>query len=271
MRLWTLLFAACLALHGPAQARERVSLRLVALPDDSHRYYATLLAEALRADGHELHIDYVQSVPQPRIWSMVADSKLSLIWGVQTQARDRAYASVANGLTNGAISQRILLVPKGQEQAYASVRTLDDFRRLGKVGGVGAGWFDADVWRFNELPVYVKSGDWRQLFPMVASGKRHIDYMVRGASEIVNEAKNREGLGIEANLVLIHGRDMRFYLSPGALRYKALIEHALAHADRSGLKKELIARFFEQDFKQLKLDQRLKLKLRAPDGESVGN
>jgi hypothetical protein len=257
------LFTLLMALAGAAGA-ESITLRLVAMPDDTQRYYVALLEEALRADGHTLHVNYVESAPQPRLWNMVANSKLSLIWGVQTRVRDKAYASVSNELTNGLIGQRILLVPKGEEQAYAGVRTLDDLRRLGKVGGVGASWFDAEVWRFNSLPVYAKTGDWRHLFAMVASGNRHVDYLVRGANEVVGEAKHHNELAIEPHLVLIHGRDVHFYLSPDALRYKAVIERALANADRSGLKKELIARYFLPGFKALNLDQRVRIKLRTP-------
>lgn len=260
-----LLFAFTLFLCGCARA-EQITLRLMPLPDDTHLYYIALLDAALRADGHVLHIDYAERASQPRVWNMVANNKLSLVWGVQTRARDKAYASVANELTNGLIGQRILLVPKGQEQAYAQVRNLDDFRRLGKVGGVGVNWFEAEVWRLNALPMYAKSGDWRQLFPMVASGVRHVDYIARGANEIINEVHNRDGLVVEANLLLVHTRDVHFYLSPQTARYKAIIEHALARADRSGLKKEVIARFFQHDFKALNLDARLKLKLRTPAG-----
>ncbi|WP_083748596.1 hypothetical protein [Pelomonas sp. KK5] len=236
-------------------------MRLVALPDNRHLYFTHLLEESLRAAGHEPVLTIVANVPQPRIWEMVASNQLSLIWGVQSRARDAAYASVANALTNGLAGQRILLVRKGQEQAYAGVRTLDDFRRLGKVGGLGAGWFDVDAWRSNGLPLYVKPGDWRQMFAMVASGERGIDYIARGASEIVNEVRAHPGLAIEQNLVLVHDHDMRFYLSPEAARYKPVIEEALAQADRSGLKKRLIERYLMPDARGLSLDRRVRLKL----------
>lgn len=264
MRLMTLLLFALLAAPPGFAHAELIKLRLMAMPDDTHLYYIALLDEALRADGHSVRVEFVERASQPRVWNMVANNQLSLTWGVQTRARDRAYVSVANELTNGAIGQRILLVPKGQQDAYAQVRNLDDFRRLGKVGGVGASWFEAELWRFNALPVYVKSGDWRQLFPMVASGTRHVDYIVRGANEAVREAGNRDGLVIEPRLVLVHGRDVHFYLSPDAARYQGVIAHALARADRSGLKKELLARFFKDDFKVLNLDQRVKITLRTP-------
>ncbi|HSD38598.1 MAG TPA: hypothetical protein VLC92_13880 [Rhodocyclaceae bacterium] len=206
----------------------------------------------------------MNTVPQARIWRMVANNQLSLIWGVQTSTRDHDFASVSNQLTNGLIGERILLVRKGHEQDYAHVKTTDDLRRLGKVGGVGEGWFDVEVWQLNALPVYIKSGDWRQMFRMLANGDRGIDYMVRGANEIVDEAASYPDLGIEPNLILAHDRDMHLYLSPEAERYKSIIESALAQADRSGLKNKLIAQYILPDLKVLNLDKRLRLKLNTP-------
>lgn len=247
-----------------AQAAETIHLKVMELPDNRHVYYTRLLEESLRAAGYAPRLEFIKNVPQARIWRMTARSELSLMWGVQTSARDHDYASVANSLTNGLVGQRVLLVRKGQEQDYSGVRNLDDFRKLGRVGGMGEGWFDVEVWQLNALPFYVKAGDWRNLFSMVAYGGRGIDYVVRGVNEIVNEATNYPGLAIEPSLVLMHDRDVRFYLSPKAARYKPVIEAALAQADRSGLKKKLIAQYILPDLKVLNLEKRLKLKLNTP-------
>jgi len=247
-----------------AHAGERISLRIGTLGQDRHLYYTRLLEESLKAAGYEPDIVFVKDLPEPRIWSLVAKDGLSLIWGVQTAARDHDYASTSNPLTNGLIGQRILLVKAGQEHMFAQVRTLEDFRRLGKVGGVGSTWFEAEVWRFNKLPLYAKAGDWRRLFPMVENGERGIDYLVRSTIEISKEAEDYKGLAIEPHLILSYEGDMHFYLSPSAVRYKAIIENALAQADRSGLKKKLIAQYLLRGTKGLNLDKRVTLKLATP-------
>lgn len=252
------LFAGC------AGAGETISLRIAALPDNRHVYYTELLQQSLRAIGYELHIDYVDDVPQPRIWNMVANKQLSVIWGVQTDARDRTYTAVLNPLTNGLMGQRVLLVRKGQEDMFRNVRTLDDFRRLGKIGGAGVDWFEVELWKLNGLPLYVKTGNWRQMFAMLASGQRGIDYMVRGVTEVSSEVLLHEGVAVERNLMLTHERDMRFYLSPDAARYRPLLERALAEADKSGLKKKLIAQYLLPGVEGLNLDKRVRLKLAMP-------
>ncbi len=262
--LASLIATLFLLLCGLAQAGERIALRVVTLPQDRHLYYTRLLEESLRAAGYEPELIFVKDVPEPRLWGMVAQDQLSLIWGVQTSARDHDYASIKNALTNGLIGQRILLVKAGHAGDYAQVRTLDDFRKLGKVGSVGVNWFEAEVWNFNLLPLYIKTGDWRRLFSMVENGDRGIDYVVRGAGEIAKEAAEYPGLAIEPHLILSYERDMHFYLSPGAVRYKSIIENALAQADRSGLKKKLMAQYLLPELKNLNLDKRVALKLATP-------
>lgn len=256
----TLLLFLC----GSAHAGERISLRIATLGQDRHLYYTKLLEESLKAAGYEPDIVFVKDLPEPRIWSLVAKDGLSLIWGVQTAARDHDYVSINNPLTNGLIGQRVLLVKAGQENMFAQVHTLDEFRRLGKVGGAGSAWFEAEVWRFNHLPLYAKTGDWRRLFPMVENGDRGIDYIVRSTIEISKEAEDFKGLAIERHLILSYEGDTHFYLSPATARYKAIIENALAQADKSGLKRKLIAQYLLHDAKGLNLDKRVTLKLATP-------
>ncbi|MEO7494170.1 MAG: hypothetical protein ABIT83_13885 [Massilia sp.] len=259
----TLLIGALLGVSAGARAGETIHLRVAELPDKRHVYYTKLLEESLAALGYKVRYTFVKDVSQPRIWKMVESDQLSFIWGVQTKNRDAEYAFAVNSLTNGLIGQRLMLIPKGQEQAYAKVNSLEDLRRLDKMGSVGINWLEAELWAINRLPVYTKSGDWRELFPMVRSGARGIDYVVRGANEITIEAAHY-GLAVEPRLMLTYDRDMRYYLSPATARYKALFEKALAQADRSGLKKELIARYIGQDLKGLNLDKRVRLKLAMP-------
>jgi hypothetical protein len=260
---FTLLAGALLGASAGVQAGGTIALRVAELPDKRHVYYTKLLEESLAALGYEVKYTFVKGVSQPRIWKMVESDQLSFIWGVQTKIRDTEYAFVDNRLTNGLIGQRLMLIPKGQEQAYAGVNSLEDLRRLDKMGSVGVNWFEAELWAINRLPVYTKSGDWRELFPMVRSGARGIDYVVRGANEIAVEAAHYD-LAVEPRLMLTYERDMRYYLSPSTARYKALFDKALAQADRSGLKKELIARYFGRDLKSLNLEKRVRLKLAMP-------
>lgn len=259
LTLSTPLLAAVQA--GPAKS---IALTVVSLPNDRHVYYVRLLEEALRQAGYTPDIQIIQGAPQPRIWQMLASNQISLMWGVQTTARNKEFASVENDLTNGLIGQRVFLVREGEQDMFAHVHSLAQLRQTGMIGGVGEGWFDAELWPLNKLPVYIKGGDWRLMFRMVANGERDVNYVVRGVNEIINEVREYPGLAIESNLVLQHDRDMRFYLSPEAAALKPVLQEALAKADRSGLKKKLIKQLIMPELDVLHLNKRTRLKLVSP-------
>lgn len=263
--LCCLLLIAPLA-YGPRASAvgEVIDLRLPTLSSGRHVYYVKLLEESLKAAGYVPRITLVDPMPQPRIWHALAAGQISAVWGVQTDTRDRDFPSVVNALTSGVIAQRVFVIRAGTESAYASVTTLADLRATGKIGGVGEGWYDAELWQFNRLPVLVKPGDWQAMYRMVANGDRNVDYVVRGVNEAVDEIGSLPGLMIEPNLVLVHDRDMRFYLSPSNAALAPIIEDALARADRSGLKRKLIAQYILPTLAPLKLDKRHRLVLTPP-------
>ncbi|MFT4171553.1 MAG: hypothetical protein QM639_03260 [Rhodocyclaceae bacterium] len=244
-----------------ALAAEPIELRVPTLSAGRHVYYVQLLKESLRAAGYEPHIVLADDMPQPRIWHALAANQISLVWGVQTAERDRRFTAVANPLTNGITAQRVLVVRKGTEDAYAHVRSLDDLRASGKIGGVGEGWYDALLWRANRLPVLVKSGDWRVMYRMLASGDREVDYLVRGVNEAALEIIDQSALTIEPRLLLQHDHDMRFYLSPSNAWLKPILEDALARADRNGLKRRLIARYITPSLQPLGMERRIRINL----------
>lgn len=253
--------APCLA---EAQAKSVLRLNLPSLQNDRHVYYHALLQQALSAAGYQLQINVLQPMSSPRMLAQLQAGGISLIWGVQTAARDREYLGVDNRLTDGWIGQRVFMVPKAEKEAYAGVRTLDDLRALKKIGGAGEGWFEAEVWQFNELPLHVRKGDWNLLFRMVAVGNRGVDYMIRGAHEAVIDIAANPDLVIEPHLLLLHDRDMRFYLRPGNTELQQILQEALALADQSGLKKRLIAEHLEASLGSLNLPARRRLRLKTP-------
>lgn len=252
-----------LALPWAAGAAD-IALKLPELPNQRHVFYQQLLEESLRASGHVVRIELVKDVPQRRIWLMIDSGEMDVYWGLQTQERDGKYVGVNNNVTQGLLSKRVLLVPKGDAARYAKVASLADFRELGLTGVFGQGWFDAKVWAFNQLPHTETSGTPSSMFKMVEIKDRGVDYFARGANEIVEEAKTQPGLEIEPRLLLVYDRDAHFYLSKGAARHKPLIEEALARADASGLKKRLIEANYGAAIASLDLHRRTQLLLKTP-------
>lgn len=248
----------------PASARPVLHLNVAELQNGRHVYYVALLRQSLQAAGYQVEINMLPVMPAPRMLSLLKAGELSLIWGVQTTSREREYLGVNNRLTDGLIGLRVFMVPKAAVEDYAGVRTLDELRALNKVGGAGEDWFEAEVWKLNGLPLQTRKGDWNLLFRMVAAGNRGVDYMIRGAHEAVIDIAANPDLAIEPHLLLVHDRDMRFYLTPGNTSLQQILEQALAQADRSGLKKRLIAEYLEPPLASLNLPARRRLLLKVP-------
>lgn len=252
-------------LVGPfVTAAESIELVLPASKDGSHEYFHELLISALSAQGVEVTIITPYShVPQKRAVRLLESQALSLFWMIETPSRNQQYTKVNIGLTQGLIGQRILLVPPEDQQRYAKVRNLADFRQLNVVGGFGANWFDIDVWQANQLPYTVKDGEWRALYGMLSS-KGGVNYFSRGVNEILIEQQQHNDLAIEPHLLFEYQRDFVFYLSKQQAHLKPMMEAALKQAQQSGLMDRLIKQYWTQHFDALMLDQRTKIKLITP-------
>lgn len=258
-----LVMLGLLAGQGLARAAD-ISLRLATFPNGNHLYFHELLQEALQAAGHTVRIQTENDLPQTRILAYLGNGALTLHWLLQTPERDRQYIPVDQRLTQGLIGQRILLIPPGAEGVYAKVRTLEDLRALDKTAGLGQGWYDVEVWQFNQLRVTDIAGDWRVLYGMVSHGRRGIDYFPRGATEVLAEARAHPELAIEPRLVLVYPRDLRLYLARPYAALKPVLEDALQRAEKSGLQRQLLERHFGPAIAALGLERRTRIPLVLP-------
>ncbi|OHD17830.1 MAG: hypothetical protein A2086_12525 [Spirochaetes bacterium GWD1_27_9] len=246
---------------------EEIVLTTVELSDGTHNYYHELLTKALEAKGHKLTLNIEKSLPQPRIVNYFENEKLSIHWLIQTKERDTKYIPVEVDITNGLTGNRILFIGKNKQKDFDNVKTLEDFRNLNKIGGLGKNWFDVEVWKANNLKYFEKEGEWRDLYKMLKDGNMGIDYFSRGVQEIVVESALHPYLDIEKNIVLIYNKDFRFYLSKSAKKYKKFLEESLVEAKKSGLIDKLIRKYFLDVFdkNKINLDGRIKIKLTTPN------
>lgn len=244
-----------------------VKLRGFSFEDGHHQYYFDLLERSLEGIGFSLELQVNSNVPQKRIEYILDTSDESYFHiFLRTDERDRRWHTVSQGLTNSLIGQRVLFIPAGMQRLYEDVKTLDDFRNLGLTGGFGAGWYDIEIWRNNDLDYFTKSGEWRSLYAMVASRDRGVDYFSRGVVEILGEYPLVSGLDIEANLLLVYDRDFHFYLSGAAGEiYGSVIEEALHYARENGLIDELVREYWGESFRKLGIDERSVIKLETPN------
>ena len=238
-----------------------VVLRVPCFSDQRHQFYVQLLQSSLNFVGQTAQITCVYDVPGRRMWKMLGDGKLDLIWGMQTSDKDKALVPIQVALTDGLVGQRILLIRPADQKVFDRVTSIASLRETKLVAGFGEGWFDARVWKKNGLPVFEFAHPFPLIYSMVTVGNRGVDYLPRGANEIVTEARQHQRLAIEKHLLFSYDRDMRFYLAPHAARHKTIVESALKAAEASGLKRKLIARNFGSEIKTLNLDKRRRILL----------
>lgn len=249
----------------PSKNAGAIVLRVPCFSDQRHQFYVQLLQSSLDAVHQSAQIDCVNDLPGRRMWKMLGDGKLDLIWGMQTPEKDKAMVPIQVALTDGLVGQRVLLIRPQDQKVFDGVTSIKSLRDTKLVAGFGEGWFDAAVWKKNGLPVHEFPHQFSLIYTMVSIGNRGVDYLPRGANEIVNEAHRHEKLSIEKNLLFYYDRDMRFYLSPHAAAYKSIVEHALKAAEASGLKRRLIDQTFGSDIKTLNLAQRRRIQLQTQD------
>ncbi|MDQ2991119.1 MAG: hypothetical protein M3R60_18685, partial [Pseudomonadota bacterium] len=121
----------------------------------------------------------------------------------------------------------------------------------------------------NGLTVYEFSDQFSLIYTMVAIGNRGVDYLPRGANEIVAEAQSHKPLSIEKHLLFYYNKDMRFYLAKRSSRYLPIIEAALKNAEATGLKDRIIEQTFGADIRALGLGQRRRIQLQVPPAERI--
>lgn len=228
-------------------------------------YTRDLLDQAFRESGQPVRWISMGDVPVGRREAMLADGRLTVAIMGSTVDRDNGFIPIRVGMTDGLESKRVLLIPRGTQHEFDGVKTLEDFRRLGKVAGVGSLWAEAPIWAANQLPFQAVGGDWRSLFSMVALGHRGVDYLPRGLNEVTSDLARHPNLDLERHLVLVYPGDHILYLSPRNPELKAPLEAILDRARDSGLIRRFAARWYpDATGPAVGLDRRTILDLRLP-------
>jgi len=239
----------------------------VPIIDDSplqHLFFHELLEAAIRDAGHT-PVLVPEIINQLRTKFYLDSGQISIFWMIESVERNEKYTPIDVPITNGLIGKRVLLIKKGDQHIYDDVQTIEDFRELNLVGGMGKEWFDVEVWKANNLRYKEKSGNWKLIFNMIAGG-RDFNYFSRGVNEIIVESVQYPYLDIEERLVFIYDRDYRFYLSKDGVnagdKHQSVIEDALKKAKDSGLIDRLVTKYWGNNLQVLDYDNRIRIDLK---------
>lgn len=242
----TLAVLAACVMAMPAVAGQRVTLRLGGMNDFD--YLSDLLTQVLEADGYEVTVVKVSDVPTSRMEWMLEEGDITAMMLGETPPRSKSFLPVRVAMTDNLMNQRILFIPRGQQHRYDQVETLEDFRALKLMAGMGRAWRDYRIWLANNLPVFGVPGDWRRLYDMVAIGNRGIDYLPRGAQEMAKEWRQHPNLDVEQNLVLVYDMDHVLYISPREADLHRTLSKLMPEASRSGLIGDLVEKHYPEVF-----------------------
>lgn len=245
LRRWLLISLLCLLPLFQALAREPVRLTMGGTPA-SFNYMATLLTRSLNHQGYDVDITNLGNMPTTRLEVLMEQGDIDTLILGQTPARDQRFLNVQVGMTDNLVNHRILFIPPGSQPEYDPIITLEDFIALDKTAGMGQAWGDKLIWETNALPVQGIPGDWKRLYQMVASGLRGVDYLPRGAHEIVLEWPQQRELAVEENLVFVYDRDHILYVTPTNPELHTLLNTVMKAAYQDGVIRDVANELFSE-------------------------
>lgn len=225
-------------------------------------FYIELLEKSFSGVGEPLTLKKVP-IPQLRATYLLERGGVDLLWMLESRQRNEQFIPIKIGLTNGLIGKRVFLIKKGDSARFSGVDSLASFQQLKLVAGMGKNWFDAKVWRKNELLYREQVGDWQAIYGKVAANREY-DYFPRGVNEVLSEAALYPDLEIEPSLVFEYERDFLFYLSPLSAHKYSVLEKALIYADETGLIDALVKKYWGEDLDKLNYEKREKILLVTP-------
>jgi len=246
-------------------AQGRLTLKVAGVDTGRKGYTNELITQALKLEGYTARFQFIGKMPNSRQEILLASGDISFMNFGVTADRDAKFIRIPVRTSDGLIGKRIFFIPKGTQKDYDGVRTLQDYRKLNKVSGLGKSWADVDIWEANHLKHMDVDGDWKVLFRMVEAKNRGVDNFPRGAAEFIAEVPHHPDLDIEKNLVLVYDMDNAVYVTPKDPRLAVILDKALKTAEKNGLIKKLVSQFYRQAFKApINVDKRIQIYLDVP-------
>jgi len=249
----------------PLFGQQTVVIKATGVEGGPTTYLQAIITQALIADGYKVELKLPGEFTGVRNEAMLLEGVINVSILGETPERNAKFLPVKVGMNNNISGKRLLFIPKGSQKDYDGVKTLADFQKLGKVAGMGKNWADMGIWAANKLPAKGIDGDWKVIYKMVESKSRGVDYLPRGANEMIAEIKEYTFLDLERNLVLVYQKDQILYVSPKEPQLQPILEKALKKAQASGLIKKLVNQFNQAAFEPpIDVDSRTVINLVVP-------
>ena len=159
----------------------------------------------------------------------------------------------------------VFLIRKGEQERFDAVKSVDDLRRFNY--GLGLGWIDVDILKFNKLRV-VTGSSYDGLFEMLVN--KRFDIFLRAAVEVLDEFEQRKDklpeLEIEKNLILYSPLPMYFWFAKNdeGKRLAARTEEGMRTMIADGTYDKIFAKYQSPKVERLNLKNRKVLRIDNP-------
>lgn len=241
-----------------------MSVRFSVCDTKNNRFVKELLFKSLNASCPGVSLVELKCYPHLRKRHMLEQGMLDVLPLIQSKEYDEDLIPINIPLTEGLISQRVLVAARSKLEMFENVRSLEEFRALGLAGAFGEKWFDSRVWAENGLE-HICMADWNLIFAMLTRPGRNIDYFPRSVLEAQTEIEDFPDLAIVPDLLFSYDKSIIIYLSPKHGELKPVLDKALQEAQRSGLIRELLDKYYGRDVNNLELDKRTVIHLKTPE------
>lgn len=208
---------------------------------DEDYYFYRLLLLAVAKTQHDWGRLEVQELPymlqDKRLRTALSQGVVDVIWSPTSHEYEERMLPVRVSLLKDLNNYRLLLIRKGDQPRFSSIKGLRDLSKLR--GGISPQWTDAKIMEHNKLTL-VEAVGYQKLFKMLAANR--FDYFSRGVYQINAEMKvyGHLGLIVEKELILSYPNEVYFFVRKNDYKLAERIEVGLTRALEDGSFDELL-------------------------------
>ena len=159
----------------------------------------------------------------------------------------------------------VFLIRNGEQQRFASVRSIDDLHRF--TYGLGLGWIDVDILKASGFKV-VTGSSYDGLFEMLVN--KRFDIFLRAATEVLDEYSRRReampALHIEDSILFYYPLPMYFWFpkTNEGRRMAARAEEGMRMMIADGTYDRIFDKYQRHKIEQLRLKERRIFRINNP-------
>lgn len=179
------------------------------------------------------------------------------------QKRETELLPVRIPVTRGLLGLRVCLIHKDNQKRFSNISNLQEWIDSGISIGQGEHWPDTAILEANKIKV-IKSAKYMPLFDMLV--KKRFDCFSRSVSEVLPELKkySANGVALEQEHILIYRLPTFFFVSRKNSQLALRLEKGLRMANQDGSFQKLIRKAYDDQFKQINLNNRKAIYLDNP-------